>query len=146
MTLNRLALSTALLCAAALTCLAPAARAELDKASQEALEKTQALLRDPNQRNAAIKDNKDAQRNHESLESLLGAGNTNGVYDISAEVFEKLVKESNGDPVVMQQKLQEAQKNPEAFAKKYFNSSQQARIKQMAEQAGGAGAGNDRKP
>lgn len=126
--------------------LSSAARAELDKESQEALEKTQQLLRDQAQRANALKESKDAQRNHQSMESMLGASNTNSAYEISAEVLEKIVKDTNGDIVLMQQIVEEAQKNPEAFAKKYFNESQRARIKQMAEKAPGSSGGGTRKP
>lgn len=146
MTLSSPAFALALLSAIIMTLVTPAiSLADLDKSSQEALDKTQALLRDPTQRNAAIQGNKDANRNQQGLESLLGAGNTGGAYDLSAEVFEKLVKECNGDIVCLQMKVEEAQKSPESFAKKYFDANQQARLKQMADQAGGS-SGNTRKP
>jgi len=112
----------------------PQAIAELDKASQEALEKTQKLLRDPSQRNAAMNQSPDARSNDAELQKLMGGKGTGGVYDLSADIFAKIVSESNGDVVVMQQKLEQAQTNPEAFLKS-LTPEQQARIKSMANQA-----------
>jgi hypothetical protein len=65
----------------------------------------------------------------------MGGKGTDGVYDLSADIFAKIVTESNGDMVVMQQKLEQAQKNPEAFLKS-LTPEQQARIKSMANQLG----------
>jgi hypothetical protein len=110
------------------------ARAELDKESKEALEKTQQLLRDPTQRNAAMKGNQEAQTNNQSLESLVGSQNASGVYDLSAEIFGKIVTDSNGDPAVMQKKIEEAQKNPTAFLNS-LTPEQKARIKAIADQS-----------
>lgn len=145
---SRVLPSVCALYAALALCLAPgsSAHAELDKESLEALEKTQQLLRDAGQRKSAIEQSPDAQRNHDSLEKLVGSQNAGAAYDISADILDKLVKESNGDVVVMQQKLQEAQKNPEAFAKKYLSPEHLARINSMANQAGGGGGSVNKKP
>ncbi len=113
----------------------PLATAELGKDSQEALEKTQTLLRDPTQRNAAINQNQDARSNDAELQKLMGGKGADGVYDLSADIFAKIVNESNGDVVVMQQKIEQVQKNPEAFLKS-LTPEQQARIKSMANQSG----------
>lgn len=104
----------------------------IDKATQEALEQTQRLLRDKNQRNAAIQNSPESQSNHQELEKLVGSGkNTDAVYDLSADIFAKLVKESNGDPLIMQQKLLE---NPQAYLDS-LSPEQKARIKAISNSA-----------
>ena len=108
---------------------------QTDQQNAEALEKTQALLRDREQRNAAMKDAPDAQANHNALEKVVGAGaNTDAVYDLSADIFANIVKESKGDPLAMQQMMMDAQKNPQAFLNK-LTPEQQARLKAISSQA-----------
>ncbi len=94
------------------------ARADLSSSDQEALRKTQELLRNQQQREKYMKESPDARANHQQLEKLTGnKQTTDSVYGLSAEIFAEIAKDTNGDPVLMQQKLMEAQKNPEAFLK-----------------------------
>ena len=112
------------------------ARAQnLDTNAQQALDKTQALLRDPSQRaNAAGKDSAahDADANVSSL-TKGNAQQSQEVYEISAEVMENIVKQTNGDPVKLQALLQEAQKNPQAFLNS-MSSAQQGKVHSLANQ------------
>lgn len=111
---------------------APFGASALDASSEEALRKTQEMLRDSNQRATVIQQSPDAQRNNTSLESMAGSKeNTNAVYDLSADVFADLVKQSNGDPVLMQEKLEQAQKNPEAFLRS-LSADKRQRIESLA--------------
>ena len=120
----------------------------LDGASAEALEKTQNLLRNSGARKEAIKaGGQQMQEADANAAGLAGSqANKERMYDISADVFEKIVKDANGDPTKMKEALLKAQGNPEAFLRS-LSPQQQAAIKQLADQIGaqqnqGAGAGH----
>jgi hypothetical protein len=90
---------------------------ELDAASQDALEQTQRLLTTP------------------ALRKQAGAPeHSDEMYGLASDIFEDMVKQAGGDPLKLQQMVIEAQKNPQAFAKK-LSPSQRAQIKGMAERA-----------
>ena len=96
--------------------LSAVAPAQTDPATSEALEKTTALLRDPAQRDKAIAESPDAQKNHGDLKKFAGSEeNVNGTYGISANILEKMVKDSNGDASEMQKMIEQAQRNPTSF-------------------------------
>lgn len=112
---------------------APAAKATSDEAaSQEALKETQALLKDPAAREAALKDNPDAAKLNENLKSLAGPQDSEEIYKISADIMGDLMKQSDGDPVKAMQLLQDAQKDPEHFGAN-LSPEQRAKIKAIAE-------------
>jgi hypothetical protein len=113
--------------------LAPQAHA-LDKESQEALDKTKRLLTNPNERKEAIKNDEQAKAAHGKVEALGGTSQqTEKVYDISAQVMDKMVKDANGDPAKMQEMMANAQKNPEAFLKSLPAEQRQA-IERLAKE------------
>ena len=68
-----------------------AANAQLDAASQEALEKTNELLLDSNKRQEAIKGDKKAQQADSYAESIGGA-HKEEIYGLTSKIFEKLMK------------------------------------------------------
>jgi hypothetical protein len=104
-----------------------------DAQNAEALEKTQALLRNRDERNKAINAAPDSQSNHSELEKLVGAGaNTDAVYDLTADILANIVGDAKGDPLAMQQRMMDAQKNPQAFLNS-LSPEQRARIKAMAD-------------
>jgi hypothetical protein len=89
----------------------PLARAD------EALDQTQALLRDPTARAAATRGDAKAQALQKNIDTMSGApANSEKIYGLSAEVFAELVAKTGGDVGKLQQLLSDAQKNPEAFA------------------------------
>lgn len=105
---------------------------ELSQASLEALEKTQALLRDPAQRSEAMARSADAQRNHAELQKMTGSqDNTNATYDLSADIFGDMTRKTNGDPAQMKRLLEEAQRDPEKFLNS-LTPEQRARIQSLA--------------
>ena len=118
----------------------------VDNASKEALEKTQNLLRSSGQRKEAIKAGGAQMQEADSAAAGLAGNEANKerMYDISADVFDKIVKDANGDPTKMKEALLKAQGNPEAFLRS-LSPQQQAAIKQLADQIGaqqGQGAGH----
>jgi hypothetical protein len=108
---------------------------ELDSASLEALTRTQALLQDKGQRGEALKNNQQGQALDAQLSSLVGTGaDKEAIYAIAAEVFAQLVQETGGDAAKMNQILEEAQRNPEEFAKR-LNAAQRAQVSDIAARA-----------
>ncbi len=94
---------------------------ELDKASQEALEKTVEVLKDPKK-----------QKDNKKLDSLgLSAAQKKEVYGLSAEIFEQIVKETGGDATKMKKILEDAMKDPESFAKRW-TPEQKAKLKGLS--------------
>ena len=99
-----------------------------EQINAEALQKTQALLRDPNQRAKAASDSSKAAASMKSTESLVGKENSQETYELSADIFANLVKSSNGDPSAS---IESIQKNPEEFYKS-LTPEQQARIHELS--------------
>lgn len=98
---------------------AASSNGELDAASDEALAKTQALLRDPNQRAQATGATQQAQFVDKQAQSIAGSPeNANAIYDLSADIMESLVMKTNGDPAKMKELLDQAKNDPKAFAEK----------------------------
>jgi hypothetical protein len=104
----------------------------LDKASQEALLKTQQMLSDPKLRKDAISKDTKAQEVDAKVQSLAGSsGSADAIYGLSADIMDSLVKESKGDPVIMQKLINEAMKDPAGFAEKW-TPEQKAKLKAIA--------------
>jgi len=69
----------------------------------------------------------------DKVSALAGTSqNKDEIYGIAAQLMEKIAQETNGDPEKMQLLMLEAQKNPEAFYKKYFNDEQKAKVRGVA--------------
>jgi hypothetical protein len=103
---------------------------ELDSASQEALLKTQSLLKDKEQRGQAIKES-DSAKAADSYVKGLGT-DTDGVYDLSSDIMADLVKKTNGDSAALQKLIEEASRNPAAFGD-YLSAEQIQKIRKLAE-------------
>ncbi len=92
----------------------------------EAMAKTQELLTNSKLRGDAIKGNPKAIQIDENLTKIGASPATKeGVYSLSAQVFERLVAEANGDPEKLQKMMDDAMKNPAAFAQKLSPGEQQ---------------------
>lgn len=92
--------------------------AELDGASQEALQKTQEMLQDPKERNKAIQKDANAVAADQQVRSLAGSDkNTQEIYGLSSDILGDLAKQANGDPNKMLELIEKAKKDPEAFGK-----------------------------
>jgi hypothetical protein len=117
------------------------ASSELDAASKEALEKTNALLKDKKQRDEYNKTSPKAQAADAFANQVGGsAQGTQNIYELSAKVFEKLVKKYNGDPEKMKQVLEQAQKDPAGFANSEFTSEELKALRELSSQLPAAAA------
>ena len=105
-----------------------------DNASEEGLKKTQDLLRSKQQREEYIKKNPQAAEANQKAFDVGGDTKTQDqIYKISADVFSKVAKDSNGDPEKQKIMLDQALRNPETF----FNNmtpEQRKQIEDLAKQ------------
>ena len=109
------------------------AYAKLDGPQTEALQQTKHLLKNPSARQKAADRDPKAKDADNKVSALAGSTeNKEEIYDLASQLMEKIVKETNGDPEKMQKLMLEAQSNPEAFYKKYFNKDQQAKVRGIA--------------
>ena len=93
--------------------------ADMSQNQQNALYNTQKLLKNEKSRMDSINSSKEAQKAHQDVVSLFGGSqNINKAYDMAAIALEALAKEANGDPAKMAEILNEAKKDPAAFANK----------------------------
>ena len=84
--------------------------------SDEALVNTQALLRDKSQRSEVIKDDSNAKKADQDIESLVGTGAVKEqVYDAGADVMKHLAHKNSADPAKMQEALMKGMSDPKAF-------------------------------
>ena len=105
---------------------------KLDQASEDALKDTKKLLTTPAERAKAIKGNQQAEEANRKAESIGGSPqNTQQIYNISADVFDKMIRDSGGDSTKVQEQLLKAQGNPEAFFKN-LSPEQRAAIEKLA--------------
>jgi hypothetical protein len=105
----------------------------LDAASSEALQKTVIDLKNNSNRKALIKVSPDAQRADSQVQSLAGnAANTDAIYSLSSDIFEKIAQASGGDPAKMQEIMNQAKDNPKAFYEKYFGAQEKAKLRQVS--------------
>jgi hypothetical protein len=98
--------------------------------NEEALRNTQRLLRDPNERQNAIANDPTALQADQRARQLLGP-NSEKAYELSAQLMQTIVRETNGDPQKMQKLILELQSNPHAL-EKFLTPAQRDMIRQMA--------------
>ncbi len=96
----------------------------------EALRNTQQMLRNPAEREKAMANDPTALQADSKAKQILGP-NTEKAYELSAQLMQTIVAETNGDPKKMQQLMQELQSNPHAL-EKYLTPAQRDMIRQMA--------------
>lgn len=90
--------------------------AQTKSINDEALTSTQNMLRSSAQRSEVIKNDSNAKKADQDLESLVGTGSAKEqVYELSADVMKYLVDNSSGDPVKMQESLMKGMSDPKAF-------------------------------
>ena len=112
----------------------PARKGQLDKNQQEALRKTQDMLRSPAARGDAVRADPKARAANQRVESLgRSPKNTQRMYEISADVLGEVTARGGGDPARMNQVVEQAQRDPAAFLQS-LPPEQQAAIKQLAEE------------
>lgn len=106
------------------------ARADLDSASQEALQKTQELLRSKSQREAFIQSDANAQAADARVKSLMG-GQSERAYELSAQLTERLVQHTNGDAKQLEALIQSLAQNPESI-RQFLTPAQINEIRSLA--------------
>lgn len=105
---------------------------DLSPVDQEALEDTKALLNDPKRLEEVKSKNDKANSVDKNIDALgFSAQEKKEIYGLSSEIFEQLVKETNGDPEKMKKLLSEAMKDPAGFAKKW-SPEQKAKLKAIS--------------
>ncbi len=106
---------------------------DLSEHDSKALQDTKSFLKDRSSRDAFIKNDKKAKDVDAKVEALAGSGQTKEeIYGLAAEVLERIVAETKGDPQKMQQLLLEAEQNPQQFYQKYMNDRQKAKVREIA--------------
>lgn len=83
--------------------------------NQQALQETQALLINPEQRNQAIKNNDQAKKVDGMVKDLMG-DSSEDMYKTAAEIMPYISKMGDGDPQKMNQFIQNALRDPASFA------------------------------
>ena len=107
--------------------------------NEEALRKTQALLNDPALRaNAAMENQKTKDASQYVRDLTVKSGTEQEVYALSAQVMDNLVKQTGGDPEKMFKLLEEAGRNPSAFAANW-TPEQKAKLHELANRIDAAG-------
>ena len=110
-----------------------------DNSSKEAISKTQKDLKDPIARKKML-DTKSAKDADAAASALAGdKGNLDEMYSISAELIGVIGEKAQGDPKKMQEYLERAQKDPEAFLKS-LPPAQQEKIRQLSKKIEKSGA------
>ena len=104
----------------------------LDDASKTAMSQTQNLLKNQAEREKSMT-TPDAKKTDQQVKDLMGS-DTQGAYDLAAEIFPTLVNESGGDPIKMQATLSQMMKSPESLAAK-LTPEQMAKLKELAKRA-----------
>jgi uncharacterized membrane protein YgaE (UPF0421/DUF939 family) len=101
--------------------------------ADEAVKKTQNMMKSRSEREKLI-DTPEAKKTSNDVKDLAGnAANEDAIYALAADVLEKIKVQSKGDPIKMQELLQEAQRNPAAFANQWSDSDKQ-KLKSLSEQ------------
>ncbi len=113
--------------------LAPLAQAELDQSSQEALQLTKEVMKNKEYRQEAIEKDKQYKAVDAELDKLTdNEAHKEKMYDLSAEILQKIVEKAKGDPEVMKKILKEAQDNPEQFMRDYVSTHHQKKVRNLA--------------
>ena len=112
----------------------------LDPATAEALSKAQQLLQDRAQRQQAIGKSADAQKIDGQVQQMLGPQGTEDFYKAAGAVMGDVTRQNGGDAAKMQEALQKAQANPQAFYNSLSPENRKA-IEEVARKHGGASAG-----
>jgi hypothetical protein len=104
----------------------------LDAADEEALKKTQELLQNPALRQKTLEKDADAARADQKVRELgVTEENSEEIYSITSDIAATLIREADGDPAKLQEMIQKAIQNPEAFAQS-LSPEQIRRIKAVS--------------
>jgi hypothetical protein len=107
--------------------------AALDPASADALQKTLQDLQTGSDRDAIANKDPQAQAVNAQVQALAGnSANMDAIYGLSADVFEKIVKDTGGDVNKLQEIMNQAKMNPKAFYEKYFTAQEKAKLHELS--------------
>jgi hypothetical protein len=96
----------------------PGARAEMDAATRDALEKTQQMLADPTKREEAIARDPNAKAVDERVKSLgLSPQDQEALYRLSSGIFKSMVEGSSGETDAMKAKMDALARDPASIGK-----------------------------
>lgn len=99
---------------------------ELDQYDQKALQQTMDLLKNQNEREKAIKGDAAAEKADAYAKDLFGnAGGSNELYELAADLFADMAKQSGGDVDKMKALVEQYQRDPAAFAEKWSPEQKQ---------------------
>ncbi len=108
--------------------------ADLDSASDEALQNTQKFLVNKEEREIFKGTDPSLKKIDKDLEKLVGdKGQKEEVYKATAKILEDLARETGGDPEKMLQIMEQAQKDPKAFYLKHLSKENKKAIRGIAE-------------
>jgi hypothetical protein len=106
--------------------------AALDESSEKALKQTQDLLTDRAKRNSAGDSSKDSQKVMNQVKQFAGSEATEDeIYELSSQIFERLVHQTNGDAQKLEELIAKFQKSPESFLKS-FDEKESAKLRDIA--------------
>ncbi len=109
-------------------------RGQLGADAQDALQKTQAMLRSPAARGEVIRGDAGAGAAHARVEKLTrSAQHQQRIYDIAADVLSDVAARGQGDPAQMSKIMEAARQDPAAFLQG-LSAEQQAAIHRLAEE------------
>ena len=103
---------------------------------EDPLESTVKLLNNPTERDQAIKGDSKAEKTDALVKSLSGgnADVANKIYQLSGQVFEKMMKDNNGDPAKIKAALSAAALDPKTFADTQLSGDQRQQVRDLAGQ------------
>lgn len=108
--------------------------------TNEALQKTLKTLKSPTERAAAIQNDPNAKKTDAHVTEITGTEeNKEALYDLSAQIMETITQRAKGDPDKMVELLEEAQRNPAAFAES-FTPAQKKALKELSKKLEKSGA------
>ena len=109
------------------------AYAGLDDNQKQGLQDTQKMLKSPSERQKAIAKDPKAREMDAKVDALAGTSeNKEEMYGLASQLLEKIALKANGDPAKMQEMMLKAQQDPKAFYEEYFDESQKARVRGVA--------------
>ena len=108
--------------------------ADDDEVTEHDIQGMRLQLEDAEARKELLARDPKSRAMHEEVSRLTGSEtHTQEVYRLASEVLARISQEAGGDPEKMMMLLQEAQKNPEAFADR-LTPEQKAAIRTLAAQ------------
>lgn len=101
----------------------------LDQHSERARAQTRELLTNPTQRERAANESQATRDAHTKAKEL--GTDIDGVYQLSADIMDELVKHTGGDVNIMKALMEQAARDPAAFARS-LKPEQQQKIRELA--------------